>query len=239
VLGTLYGQAIVDIPSGLSYGAKAKDAINRAVEKAPKSSAVYVARGVGNFYLPAMLGGGPKPAIDDFKKAIELDPEQRGGLFVAGRQPAQGQSRRRSAQSLRKIAGARSPILEVNLTQRCRPSWTVWLSTPGDPHRFGIRSIWSQAWTGKFQVSGRVQDLVAPKSWTAGLSPRAILAEIFSDFCAASSEKTKSEQSTLPRHSSSRPALVEQLPDRHAAHGQTWTDHDVYQRLQGGARPAK
>jgi tetratricopeptide (TPR) repeat protein len=73
VLGTLYGQAIVDIPSGLSYGAKAKDAINRAVEKAPKSSAVYVARGVGNFYLPSMLGGGPKPAIDDFKKAIELD----------------------------------------------------------------------------------------------------------------------------------------------------------------------
>jgi tetratricopeptide (TPR) repeat protein len=74
VLGTLYGQAIVDISSGLNYGAKAKDAINRAVEKAPKSSAVYVARGVGNFYLPAMLGGGPKPAIDDFKKAIELDP---------------------------------------------------------------------------------------------------------------------------------------------------------------------
>jgi tetratricopeptide (TPR) repeat protein len=73
VLGTLYGQAIVDISSGLSYGAKAKDAINRAVEKAPKSSAVYVARGVGNFYLPAMLGGGPKPAIDDFKKAIDLD----------------------------------------------------------------------------------------------------------------------------------------------------------------------
>lgn len=74
VLGTLYGQAIVDIPSGLSYGPKAKDAINRAVEKAPKSSAVYVARGVGNFYLPAMLGGGPKPAIEDFKKAIQLDP---------------------------------------------------------------------------------------------------------------------------------------------------------------------
>jgi tetratricopeptide (TPR) repeat protein len=74
VLGTLYGQAIVDIPSGLSYGAKAKDAINRAVEKAPKSSAMYVARGVGNYYLPAMLGGGPKPAIDDFKRAIQLDP---------------------------------------------------------------------------------------------------------------------------------------------------------------------
>jgi tetratricopeptide (TPR) repeat protein len=74
LLGTLYGQAIVDIPTGLNYGAKAKEAINKAVEKAPKSSSVYVARGVGNFYLPAMLGGGPKPAIDDFRKAIELDP---------------------------------------------------------------------------------------------------------------------------------------------------------------------
>ena len=74
VLGTLYGQAIIDISSGLSYGPKAKDAINRAVAKAPKSSAVYVARGVGNFYLPAMLGGGPRPAIEDFKKAIDLDP---------------------------------------------------------------------------------------------------------------------------------------------------------------------
>jgi len=74
VLGTLYGQAIVDIPSGLSYGAKARDAINRAVEKAPKSADVYVARGVGNYYLPSMLGGGPKPAIEDFKKAIQLDP---------------------------------------------------------------------------------------------------------------------------------------------------------------------
>jgi tetratricopeptide (TPR) repeat protein len=75
VLGTLYGQAIVDIPSGLNYGAKAKEAINKAVEKAPKVSAMYVARGVGNFYLPALMGGGPKPAIEDFRKAIALDPK--------------------------------------------------------------------------------------------------------------------------------------------------------------------
>jgi tetratricopeptide (TPR) repeat protein len=74
VLGTLYGQAIVDIPSGLNYGAKAKEAINKAVEKAPNSATMYVARGVGNFYLPAMLGGGAKPAIEDFRKAIALDP---------------------------------------------------------------------------------------------------------------------------------------------------------------------
>ena len=75
VLGTLYGQGITDLMSGLSYGAKAKDAINKAVEKAPKSSMMYVARGVGNYYLPAQLGGGAKGAIPDFRKALELDPK--------------------------------------------------------------------------------------------------------------------------------------------------------------------
>ena len=34
---------------------------------------MYVARGVGNYYLPAQLGGGSKNAIPDFQKAIELD----------------------------------------------------------------------------------------------------------------------------------------------------------------------
>jgi Flp pilus assembly protein TadD len=75
VLATLYGQAITDIMSGLSYGPKAKDAVNKAVEKAPNSSSVYVARGVGNSYLPAQLGGGPAGAIPDFQKAIQLDPK--------------------------------------------------------------------------------------------------------------------------------------------------------------------
>jgi tetratricopeptide (TPR) repeat protein len=74
VLGTLYGQGVTDIMSGLSYGPKAKDAINKAVEKAPKSSMMYVARGVGNYYVPAQLGGGAKLSIPDFQKAIELDP---------------------------------------------------------------------------------------------------------------------------------------------------------------------
>jgi tetratricopeptide (TPR) repeat protein len=74
LLGTLYGQAITDIMSGLSYGPKAKDAINKAVEKAPRSSMMYVARGVGNYYVPVQLGGGAKLSIPDFQKAIELDP---------------------------------------------------------------------------------------------------------------------------------------------------------------------
>ena len=74
LLGTLYGQAVTDVISGLSYGPKAKEAINKAVEKAPKSSMMYVARGVGNYYVPAQLGGGAKLSIPDFQKAIELDP---------------------------------------------------------------------------------------------------------------------------------------------------------------------
>ena len=61
--------------SGLSYGPKAKDAVNKAVEKAPKVSMMYVARGVGNYYVPVQLGGGPKLSIPDFQKAIELDPK--------------------------------------------------------------------------------------------------------------------------------------------------------------------
>ena len=30
--------------------------------------------GVGNYYVPAQLGGGAKLSIPDFQKAIELDP---------------------------------------------------------------------------------------------------------------------------------------------------------------------
>jgi tetratricopeptide (TPR) repeat protein len=75
VLATLYGQAVTDIMSGLKYGPKAKEAIAKAVEKAPTNSSVYVARGVGNYYLPAQLGGGPAAAIPDFQKAIQLDPK--------------------------------------------------------------------------------------------------------------------------------------------------------------------
>lgn len=74
ILGTLCGQvASGSVLSGLSYGKRAQDAINKAVEKDPKSPAVYVARGVGNYYLPAALGGGIDLAIGDFRKAIQLD----------------------------------------------------------------------------------------------------------------------------------------------------------------------
>ena len=74
LLGMLCGQAVTDLLSGLSHGPRAKSAIDKAVEMAPKSAAAYLARGVGNFYVPAQLGGGTKLAIADFRKAIELEP---------------------------------------------------------------------------------------------------------------------------------------------------------------------
>jgi tetratricopeptide (TPR) repeat protein len=76
ILGTLCGQVIpANVLTGLSYGKRAKEAINKAIEKDPRSSAAYLARGVGNYYLPAALGGGVDLAITDFRKALELDPK--------------------------------------------------------------------------------------------------------------------------------------------------------------------
>jgi Flp pilus assembly protein TadD len=34
---------------------------------------IYLSRGIGNYYLPAALGGGIELAIKDFQKAITLD----------------------------------------------------------------------------------------------------------------------------------------------------------------------
>jgi tetratricopeptide (TPR) repeat protein len=75
VLGTLCGQFIPagGVLAGLSYGRRAKDAITKALELDPKSAKNWMARGVGNYYLPPALGGGPDVAISDFQKAISLD----------------------------------------------------------------------------------------------------------------------------------------------------------------------
>src|SRR5579871_142818 len=76
VLGTLCGQVVpANLITGLSYGKRAKDAIDKAVQMDPKSPAAYMARGVGNYYLPAALGGGLDLAIADFQKSVALDPK--------------------------------------------------------------------------------------------------------------------------------------------------------------------
>src|SRR5581483_2134885 len=74
VLGTLCGQVVpANVIMGLGYGKRAKDAIDKAVALDPKSPEAYMARGVGNYYLPEAMGGGLNLAVADFRKSIELD----------------------------------------------------------------------------------------------------------------------------------------------------------------------
>jgi tetratricopeptide (TPR) repeat protein len=85
VLGTLCGQVVpANVFAGLSYGKRAKDALDKAIALDPKSAAVYLARGVGNYYLPAALGGGLDLAIADFRQAITLDPKDAEAFLWLG-----------------------------------------------------------------------------------------------------------------------------------------------------------
>ena len=75
ILGTLFGQeaAAVGGLGALRYGRSSLEEINKALELDPKASMNYLSRGIGNYYLPAALGGGVELAIKDFEKAIALD----------------------------------------------------------------------------------------------------------------------------------------------------------------------
>jgi len=76
ILGTLCGQMISSNGlAALKYGNCAIASVNKAIELDPKAAGNYVSHGVGNYYLPAALGGGVDLAIKDFQKAIELDPK--------------------------------------------------------------------------------------------------------------------------------------------------------------------
>jgi tetratricopeptide (TPR) repeat protein len=75
ILGTLCGQVIpANVLAGLKWGRCAQDEIAKAIQLDPRDAAAYVSQGVGNYYLPAALGGGVDKAIQDFQKAIALDP---------------------------------------------------------------------------------------------------------------------------------------------------------------------
>jgi len=74
ILGTLCGQVIpANVLAGVSYGKRAQEAIDKAIALDPTSSEAYLARGIGNYYKPAMFGGGQELAIRDIRRAIELD----------------------------------------------------------------------------------------------------------------------------------------------------------------------
>jgi tetratricopeptide (TPR) repeat protein len=86
ILGTLCGQVIPANPilGALSYGRRAKEALDKAIELDPKSSSAFVSHGVGNYYLPASFGGGPDNAIKDFRRAIELDAKNADAYLWLG-----------------------------------------------------------------------------------------------------------------------------------------------------------
>jgi tetratricopeptide (TPR) repeat protein len=76
ILGELCGQVIPANPifGSLKYGECARDEINKAIELDNTLALAYVSRGVGNFYLPASMGGGVDLALKDLDKAISLNP---------------------------------------------------------------------------------------------------------------------------------------------------------------------
>jgi tetratricopeptide (TPR) repeat protein len=85
LLGTLCGQVIpANVLAGLNYGKRAREAVNKAIELDPKYGRAYLARGVGNYYLPAGLGGGVDKAIADFRTALELEPGNSDGWLWLG-----------------------------------------------------------------------------------------------------------------------------------------------------------
>jgi tetratricopeptide (TPR) repeat protein len=76
ILGTLCGQVIpANVVAGLKWGNCAKDEVEKAVQMDPKAALNYVSRGVGYYYLPPLFGGGVAMAINDFEKAIALNPK--------------------------------------------------------------------------------------------------------------------------------------------------------------------
>jgi tetratricopeptide (TPR) repeat protein len=85
VLATLCGQVVPASPLlGMSYGKRAKEAINKALELNPKSPDVLLAEGVGNYYMPPMFGGGPELAAKNFNEAIALDPKSADAYLWLG-----------------------------------------------------------------------------------------------------------------------------------------------------------
>ena len=74
ILGALYGQTIPgNLSLALKYGRKTLEELDHAVALDPANSDVYLSRGIGKYYLPAMFGGGADAALEDLRKAIALN----------------------------------------------------------------------------------------------------------------------------------------------------------------------
>jgi len=112
ILGALCGQVIpANILAGMKYGGCARDEVNRALELDAKAPMNWVSRGVGNYYLPPMFGGGVDKAIQDFRKAIQLDaksPEAHLWLGIALRKQGKNAEARQALEKSLALNPARA-----------------------------------------------------------------------------------------------------------------------------------
>lgn len=72
---SVLGQMIAVNPgpiNAMRYGPRADAASDRAVELGPNNPRVFLLRGIGNIFKPALFGGGADKAERDIKKAIDL-----------------------------------------------------------------------------------------------------------------------------------------------------------------------
>jgi len=70
--GSVIGDRIGGVFSGMSLGPKASKSLNRAFELDPKNPRVALQRGVSYFYTPKAFGGGPENALQELERAQQL-----------------------------------------------------------------------------------------------------------------------------------------------------------------------
>jgi tetratricopeptide (TPR) repeat protein len=72
LLSSAYGMKAAGVFSGMKYGPKADNAIEKALNKGPENPRAHMLHAVGLQYKPSMFGGSTEGAIKGFKKAAEL-----------------------------------------------------------------------------------------------------------------------------------------------------------------------
>lgn len=72
MLGSVYGMKAAGFFSGMKYGPKSNNAIEKALEIGTDNPRVHMINAIGLLNKPSMFGGSTEGAIKEFKKAAEL-----------------------------------------------------------------------------------------------------------------------------------------------------------------------